>query len=50
VKAPQPLHDLGQSIWLDNITQDLLDGGTLNRRRLARPGIDIDALAARFVG
>ena len=23
------LHDLGQSIWLDNITRDLLDSGTL---------------------
>jgi transaldolase len=23
------LHDLGQSLWLDNITRDLLDGGTL---------------------
>jgi transaldolase len=25
------LHDLGQSIWLDNITRDLLDNGTLER-------------------
>ena len=23
------LHDLGQSLWLDNITRDLLNGGTL---------------------
>src|SRR5689334_400147 len=23
------LHDLGQSLWLDNITRDLLDSGTL---------------------
>src|ERR1700683_2632853 len=29
MKATQELHDLGQSIWLDNITRDLLDGGTL---------------------
>ena len=25
------LHDLGQSLWLDNITRKLLDSGTLNR-------------------
>jgi transaldolase len=27
--ATRRLHDLGQSIWLDNITRDLLDRGTL---------------------
>ena len=27
----QKLHDLGQSIWLDNITRDLLNSGTLKR-------------------
>src|ERR1700738_4558461 len=31
MKATQALHSLGQSIWLDNITRDLLDGGTLSR-------------------
>jgi transaldolase len=25
------LHDLGQSLWLDNITREILDGGTLRR-------------------
>src|SRR5579871_6731356 len=25
------LHDLGQSLWLDNITRDILDDGTLKR-------------------
>ena len=25
------LHDLGQSLWLDNITRDMLDDGTLRR-------------------
>jgi transaldolase len=25
------IHDLGQSLWLDNITRDLLDSGTLRR-------------------
>ena len=29
MKATQQLHDLGQSLWLDNITRDLLDNGTL---------------------
>jgi len=29
MKATQLLYDLGQSIWLDNITRDLLDRGTL---------------------
>ena len=31
MKATQVLHNLGQSIWLDNITRDLLDTGTLKR-------------------
>ena len=31
MKATQSLHDLGQSIWLDNITRELLDSGTLKR-------------------
>src|SRR5271157_2227637 len=31
MKATQQLHDLGQSIWLDNITRDLLTSGTLKR-------------------
>jgi transaldolase len=31
VKATQQLHQLGQSLWLDNITRDLLDKGTLQR-------------------
>src|ERR1700704_3082779 len=31
MKATQFLHNLGQSIWLDNITRDLLDNGTLKR-------------------
>jgi transaldolase len=29
MKATQQLHNLGQSIWLDNITRDLLNSGTL---------------------
>ena len=29
--ATAKLHDLGQSIWLDNITRDLLESGTLRR-------------------
>jgi transaldolase len=31
MKATELLHNLGQSIWLDNITRDLLDSGTLKR-------------------
>ena len=30
MKATQQLHNLGQSIWLDNITRELLNRGTLN--------------------
>ncbi|MGA8368174.1 MAG: transaldolase [Candidatus Acidiferrales bacterium] len=31
MKATQLLHNLGQSLWLDNITRDLLDNGTLEK-------------------
>src|SRR6267154_3674065 len=31
MKATQLLRNLGQSIWLDNITRDLLNSGTLSR-------------------
>jgi transaldolase len=31
MKTTQKLHELGQSIWLDNITRDLLKSGTLER-------------------
>jgi transaldolase len=31
MKANQLLHNLGQSLWLDNITRDLLNSGTLKR-------------------
>jgi transaldolase len=31
MKATQLLHNLGQSLWLDNITRDLLDTGMLKR-------------------
>src|SRR5215475_7308265 len=33
MKATQRLHELGQSLWLDNITRDLLTSGTLRRYR-----------------
>ena len=29
MKATKLLHNLGQSLWLDNITRDLLNSGTL---------------------
>jgi transaldolase len=31
VKPTQALHDLGQSLWIDNITRDMLDSGTLKK-------------------
>jgi len=31
MKATQRLHELGQSLWLDNITREMLDNGTLQR-------------------
>jgi transaldolase len=31
MRATQRLHDLGQSIWVNNITRDLLTSGTLKR-------------------
>ena len=31
MRPTRQLHDLGQSLWLDNITRALLDNGTLRR-------------------
>jgi transaldolase len=31
MKPTQRLHDIGQSLWLDNITRDILSSGTLER-------------------
>src|SRR6195256_4328635 len=31
MKSTKQLHDLGQSLWLDNITRELLNSGTLKR-------------------
>ena len=31
MKATEKLHNAGQSLWLDNITRDLLTSGTLKR-------------------
>jgi transaldolase len=31
MRATQLLHNLGQSLWLDNITRDLINSGTLER-------------------
>src|SRR5215468_11459544 len=41
MKATQLLHNLGQSLWLDNITRDLLDSGTLKQyiRELSVTGL-----------
>ncbi|KAA3630234.1 MAG: transaldolase [Proteobacteria bacterium] len=41
MNATQQLHDLGQRLWLDNITRGLMTGGTLNRyiRELSVTGL-----------
>ncbi len=41
MNATQQLHELGQSLWLDNITRELLTSGTLSRyiRELAVTGL-----------
>ncbi len=41
MNSTQQLHDLGQSLWLDNITRELLTSGTLSRyvRELAVTGL-----------
>jgi hypothetical protein len=31
MKPTKTLHDLGQSLWLDNITRSLVNSGTLQR-------------------
>jgi len=31
MKSTQKLHEIGQSLWLDNITRVLLASGTLHR-------------------
>jgi transaldolase len=31
MKSTRTLHDLGQSLWLDNVTRELLNSGTLQR-------------------
>ncbi|MGH2962331.1 MAG: transaldolase, partial [Solirubrobacterales bacterium] len=31
MKPTQELHELGQSLWIDNITRDMLDDGTIER-------------------
>jgi transaldolase len=31
MKMTKKLHDIGQSLWLDNITRGLLTSGTLRR-------------------
>jgi len=31
MRATELLHNMGQSLWLDNITRDLLNSGTLER-------------------
>jgi transketolase len=44
MKATEVLHNLGQSLWLDNITRDLLNSGTLERY------IEVSRPAGRVIG
>ena len=37
MKATQQLHELGQSLWLDKITRDLLTSGTLQATSTSYP-------------
>ena len=39
MKTTRILHDLGQSIWLDNITRDLLKTGVLRRDEFSITGL-----------
>ena len=41
MKATTILHNVGQSLWLDNITRDLLDQGTL-KQYIAVPCFETD--------
>ncbi len=43
MKATRQLHELGQSLWLDNITRGILNDGTLLRlpRRDVGDGTDV---------
>jgi transaldolase len=36
--ATKKLHDLGQSLWLDNVIRDLLTSGTL-KRHIEQPSV-----------
>src|SRR5438552_4165779 len=40
MNATLKLHDLGQSIWLDNITREMLSNGTLKRYIEGLPAIE----------
>ena len=44
MKPTQQLHDLGQSLWLDNITRTMLDDGTEQRihRRVLGHRADVE--------
>ena len=44
MKATRILHDLGQSLWLDNITRNLLKTGVLRRYidELSVTGADLE--------
>jgi transaldolase len=39
MKPTKKLHELGQSLWLDNITRDLLTTGTLMAVIASKSGV-----------
>ena len=49
MKATQVLHNLGQSIWLDNITRELLDSGTLEHY-ITDPDLSVTASDVLYIG
>src|ERR1700744_4861121 len=42
--APRQLNELGQSLWLDNITRDILNNGTL--KRYIESGLSVTGLTS----
>lgn len=49
MKATKRLHELGQSLWLDNITRGLLTKGTLERRIASGLSPKVASVASVFI-
>ena len=48
VKITEQLHQMGQSLWLDNITRGLLDSGTLQALHRRAVGHRVDFQSEHF--